>query len=241
MDSSDFVIFGVPHCVAIAATAVAAVFMVRLNRSPLVSPERKQRANVILAVILLISVSLDPLLTWLRYRESPDTVWRPVIETALPFYLCDVVSFVLAFALVRRRQRWAELGYLWGMAGTLQGLLTPTLKYSWDAPEYYAFFVQHGGVPVAAVTLAFGTALKPHPGAFGRVVFWSWMYLAVVYGLNRLLGANYGFLNAKPPVPSLLDYMGPYPWYFLTLQFVAFALYLLLLMPFRRRNIARGD
>ena len=128
-----------------------------------------------------------------------------------------------------------------GEDGTLQGLLTPTLQYSWDAPEYYAFFVQHGGVPVAAVTLAFGTALKPHPGAFGRVVFWSWMYLAVVYGLNRLLGANYGFLNAKPPVPSLLDYMGPYPWYLLTLQFVAFALYLLLLMPFRRRNIARGD
>lgn len=236
MDSSTFVPFGLPHCAALAVTAAATVFMVRLNRSPQVAPERKRRANVILAVILVISVSLDPLLTWLRYREYPDTVWRQVIETALPLYLCDVVSFVLAYALVRRRQRWAELGYIWGMAGTLQGLLTPTLQYSWDAPEYYAFFVQHGGVPVAALTLAFGTALKPQPNAFGRVVFWSWIYMLVVYGLNWLLGANYGFLNAKPSAATLFDYMGPYPWYLLTLQFVGFALYALLLIPFRRRG-----
>ena len=241
MDSSNFVPFGLPHCTALAVTAAATAFMVRLNRSPRVPPERKHRANVVLAVILVIAVSLDPLLTWLRYREDPDTVWRQVIETALPLYLCDVVSFVLAYALVRGRQRWAELGYIWGMAGTLQGLLTPTLKYSWDAPEYYAFFVQHGGVPVAALTLAFGTSLKPRPEAFGRVVFWSWMYMLVVYGLNWLLGANYGFLNAKPSVPTLFDYMGPYPWYLVTLQFVGFALYALLLIPFRHRRTVTPD
>ena len=241
MDSSDFVIFGLPHCVAIAATAAAAVFMVRLNRSPLVSPQRKHRANVVLAVILLTAVSLDPVLTWLRHRDNPDTVWQYVRESALPLYLCDVVSFVLAYALIRRRQRWAEMGYLWGMAGTLQGLLTPTLQYSWDSPEYYAFFAQHGGVPVAALALAFGTELKPNANAIGRAIFWSWMYLLVVYGLNWALSANYGFLNAKPPVPSLLDYMGPYPWYLLTLQFVGIALYLLLLIPFRRRMIPRKD
>ena len=153
----------------------------------------------------------------------------------MPLYLCDVVSFVLAYALIRRRQRWAEMGYLWGMAGTLQGLITPTLYFSWDTVEFYAFFAQHGGVPVAALTLAFGTELKPHHEAFGRAVFWSWIYMAIVYGLNWLLDANYGFLNAKPGVGTLFDYMGPYPWYLLTLQVIAFTLYLLLLLPFRQR------
>ena len=235
MDSRAFVTFGLPHCAAMAATVVAAIYMVRLNRSPSMTRERKHRANVILAVILITAVSLDPVLTWLRYRESPDTAARLVRETALPLYLCDVVSFVLAYALIRRRQRWAEMGYLWGMAGTVQGLITPTLHFSWDTVEYYAFFAQHGGVPVAALTLAFGTELKPHHEAFGRAVFWSWMYMAIVYGLNRLLDANYGFLNAKPGVGTLFDYMGPYPWYLLTLQVIAFTLYLLLLLPFRQR------
>ena len=60
--------------------------------------------------------------------------------------------------------------------------------------------------------------------------------MAGVYGLNHLLGANYGFINGKPVVGTLFDYMGPYPWYLITLQFVAFTFYFLLLLPFRKNG-----
>jgi hypothetical integral membrane protein (TIGR02206 family) len=235
MDDRDFVLFGLPHCVALAATVAASIYMVKLNRSPRVSPERKQRANVILGIILITAVLLDPPLTWLQYRDRRDTAWQQVRDVSLPLYLCDVVSLVLAYALIRRRQRWAEIGYLWGMAGTVQGLITPSLYFSWDAPQYYAFFAQHGGVPVAALALAFGTDLKPRSGAFVRAVFWSWVYIIVVGGLNFVISdkANYGFLKEKPGVGTMFDYMGPDYWYLLTLQGIAFTMYLLLLIPFR--------
>ncbi|MGC4016180.1 MAG: TIGR02206 family membrane protein [Luteolibacter sp.] len=238
MDSREFVPYGISHWTAIVATAVASIGMIRLNRSGKVAAVVKQRANTILAALLVIAVSLDPVLTWLRYRNAEDVALagRLVRETALPLYLCDVVSLVLAVALITRRQRWAEMGYFWGIAGTVQGLLTPTLYFDWDTPEYYAFFIQHGGVPVAALALVFGAGLVPQPGAFRRAVFWSWVYMAVVFGLNVLLGSNYGFLNHKPAVGTLFDYMGPEPWYLLTLQIVAFTLYGLLLLPFARRS-----
>lgn len=238
MDARAFELFGTAHCVALGATVIAAIHMVRLNRSPLVRPERKQRANAILGVILIVAVCLDPVLTWLRYKHDPALAARLVRESALPFYLCDVASIVLACALILRRQRFAEIGYLWGIAGTVQGLITPTLYFSWDTVEYYVFFAQHGGVPVAALAVAFGTNMKPQPGAFRRAVFWSWTYMLVVYGINCLLGANYGFINAKPGVSSLFDYMGPYPWCLLTLQAVAFVSYLLLLLPFQEEKLA---
>lgn len=239
MDARAFELFGLPHLAALATTVFASVSMVRLNLSPTVRPETKHRANVLLALILIAAVSLDPLLTWLRYRDNPGLAGKLVLETALPFYLCDVVSLVLACALIFRKQRWAEIGYLWGLAGTVQGLITPTLYFSWDTFEYYAFFAQHGGVPVAAFALAFGTGLRPQRGAFLRAVFWSWVYMLVVGGLNWLLNtlwplnANYGFLCDKPGVGTFFDYMGPYPWYLLNLQIIAFTLYLLLLIPFR--------
>ncbi|MES2981692.1 MAG: TIGR02206 family membrane protein [Verrucomicrobiota bacterium] len=236
MDTRAFETFGLPHCAAMAVTAIASIYMVWLNRSSSASPKSKHRANVILAFILIVAVSLDPILTWLRYDHNPDLAFRLVRETALPLYLCDVVSLVLAVALVTNRQRFAEMGYLWGIAGTVQGLITPTLYFSWDTIEYYAFFAQHGGVPVAALALAFGTKLSPQPGAFKRAVLWSWLYMIVVFGLNGLLGANYGFLNAKPKVGTLFDYMGPYPWCLVTLQFIAFTFYFLLLLPFRSRK-----
>lgn len=234
MDPRAFHCFGTSHWIAIFCTALASAGMIRLNLSPRISQSLKQRANTILAVILTLAVSIDPLLTWLRYRhaEDPMLAGKLIRETALPFYLCDVVSLVLAVALITRRQRWVEVGYLWGLAGTLQGLLTPTLYFDWDTPEYYAFFLQHGGVPVAALTLVFGAGIAPEPGAFRRIVLWSWVYMGVVMLVNVALRANYGFLNGKPDVGTLFDYMGPYPWYLLTLQAVAFTLYGLLLLPF---------
>ena len=235
MDYRAFETFGLPHCCAMAVSVMASVFMVRLNRSATASSARKHRANVILGVILVVAVALDPILTWLRYHDQPGLAPRLIRETALPFYLCDVVSLVLAYALITRHQRFAEMGYLWGIAGTVQGLISPTLYFSWDTAEYYAFFAQHGGVPVAALALAFGTPLGPQQGAFRRAIGWSWVYMLVVYCLNILFSANYGFLNAKPTVGTLFDYMGPYPWCLITLQLVAFTLYFLLLLPFRRK------
>jgi hypothetical integral membrane protein (TIGR02206 family) len=240
MDTRAFEIFGLPHCAAMAVTVIAAIGMVWLNRSGSVSSELKHRVNVILGIILIVAVMLDPILTWLRYDEKPILAAKLVRETALPLYLCDVVSLVLAYALIARKQRFAEMGYLWGIAGTVQGLITPTLYFSWDTPEYYAFFAQHGGVPVAALALAFGTSLRPQVGAFKRAIFWSWFYMAGVFVFNLLLNANYGFMNAKPAVGTLFDYMGPYPWYLITLQFIAFTFYFLLLLPFRKQNMSSG-
>ena len=216
MDSREFTAFGISHWAALVATALAAVGLIKLARSE--APEKiKRRAEIGLGILLILSVLADPLTNWMRYAwghgGSVGQALEMIHDNSYPFYLCDVVAVVLAVALFRRSQRLAEVGYLWGVAGTLQGLITPTLYYNWDAPEYYAFFIQHGGVPVAALLLVLGIGLKPEKGAFVRILIWSWVYMGIVIGLNALLGTNYGFLNGKPSVPTLFDYMGPYPWY----------------------------
>ncbi len=230
MDVREFQLFGLPHKTALAATVVGGIALLRYLRSS--APEaRKDLVCKIGGLCLLLAVAADPVLSYIRYGTGK------LIETSLPFYLCDVASILLAIALIFKKQRSAELGYFWGLAGTVQGLVTPTLYFSWDTAEYYAFFVQHGGVPVAAVALAFGAGLGPEKGGWTRAVCWSWVYIGAIYCLNLLLGTNYGFINAKPEVASLMDYMGPWPWYLLTLQAIAFTLYFLLYLPFWRKNV----
>lgn len=228
MDGREFQLFGVSHWLAIGATVLCGCLLVPWFRNPSVGQEHKLRARRILAAILGAAVVLDPILAWLRYADTPDFAWRMVLENALPLFLCDVASLLLVWALLSGRQRLAEVGYFWALAGTTQGLITPTLPFDWDSPEYYAFFAQHGGAPVAAAVLAFGVGLAPAKGYFLRMVCWSWGYMAVVMGFNALLGLNYGFLNGKPTTPSLLDRMGPWPYYLISLQVAAFSLYLAL-------------
>ena len=49
------------------------------------------------------------------------------------------------------------------------------------------------------------------------------VFLVIAFIYNILFDANYFWIMSKPPAGSLLDYMGPWPWYILTGQLVALA------------------
>ncbi|MGH2919846.1 MAG: TIGR02206 family membrane protein, partial [Solirubrobacteraceae bacterium] len=53
-----------------------------------------------------------------------------------------------------------------------------------------------------------------------------------------LTGGNYMFLRRKPD-DSLLDVMGPWPWYIATTGLLALAMFAALDAPFRRARVAR--
>ncbi len=227
MASFPFNPFGTAHCSAIAVTILAAILLTWYGRKS----KNAKTLSIIrytLGAILILSVSLDPILTLAREGLNAHG-WAKVKKDALPFYLCDVVSLILAFALFRKSSKLTEIGYLWAVAGTTQGLITPTLGFGPAHPEFYAFFLQHGGAPIAAIFLIWGLRIAPQNGAFKRAVIWSFAYVATIVPLNWLIGENYGFLNGLPPVPTLFDHMGPWPYYLITLHIIAYTLYFILL------------
>ena len=227
LSQPDFQLFGLAHNLMILVTLSLALGLTRCARS---KPDEKilKRVRCTMAGLLVIAVALDPLLTLRRYGMG-EFGWGLVIDSSLPLYLCDVVSLFLAYALITKSQRITEIGYLWGCAGTIQGLITPTLFFDWKTIEFYIFFLQHGGVPIAAIFLVWGLRITPQKGAWIRALYWSWGYMAIVMTINWAIGKNYGFLNGLPEVHTLFNYMGPYPFYLITLQIVAFILYFVLL------------
>jgi hypothetical integral membrane protein (TIGR02206 family) len=62
----------------------------------------------------------------------------------------------------------------------------------------------------------------------------AWASVAAIG--NAITGGNYMFLSEKPQTASLLDYMGPWPWYIISSALLALALFKLLDLPFRRRS-----
>jgi uncharacterized membrane protein YwaF len=53
--------------------------------------------------------------------------------------------------------------------------------------------------------------------------------------VNWALGTNFGFLAHKPVNPSLLDAMGPWPFYILGQALLALLFFVLLTIPFVKR------
>jgi hypothetical integral membrane protein (TIGR02206 family) len=152
---------------------------------------------------------------------------------ALPFQLCDAAIFVSAFALWFRWQLLAEITYFWGLAGTIQAIFTPDLAQHFPTFPFIQYYVAHGGVVAAALLLVVGLGQWPRRNAVVWIVPITIAYAAFVGLLDAITGADYLYLRAKPASATLLDLMGPWPWYIGWAALIGVALFLILDAPFR--------
>jgi hypothetical integral membrane protein (TIGR02206 family) len=157
-----------------------------------------------------------------------------VLAQSLPLQLCDVAIFVAAAALWTRIPILVEVTYFWGLAGTVQALLTPDLPQRFPSYPYWQYYIAHGGVVAAALILVVGLRVHPRPWAVVRVAGLTLVYAGILLAVDTAAGANYMYLRVKPPSPTLLDVLGPWPWYIGCATLIAFALFAALDAPFRR-------
>jgi hypothetical integral membrane protein (TIGR02206 family) len=221
--------FAGEHVAALAATASVATLSIR---------EARARPG---AWIVVFSRALAVLMLAAYVTENVAIVVRGTwaLERSLPLHLTDVVTIIAALALWSPRPLLFELAYFWGLTASLQAVLTPDLDSAFPSLFFFTYFATHCGAVVAALFLAWGCGLVPRSGAVGRV-FVATATFAVVAGLGDLLtGGNYMFLREKPEAASLLDLMGPWPWYILTGALLAVAMFAALDLPFRGRRQAR--
>lgn len=222
--SHPFIPFGPSHLTAIALALLVPLALALLARHEHLGRHADRIARVALAALLALGWAL-----WYGLSLSRGELH---LDNGLPMNLCDWAEIALVVALLTRHQFAYELGYFWGLGGTLQGVLTPTIYYDFPDPQFVFFFIQHGGVVAALLYLTLGTRLRPTFASLPRVIGASLGYLAVAALVDWLLGVNYGFLRAKPAGQNLLTVMSPWPWYIPELVAAGMVFVLLYYAPF---------
>ena len=209
------------HVGAVVVIAVAtAVLVVLARRGP--GPWLKM-----LALVLV----LDEVSWWVYLLAGGQP--GSVLAQSLPLQLCDVAIFVTAAALWARAPLLVEVTYFWGLAGTLQALLTPDLPQHFPSYPYFQYYIAHGGVVASALLLVVGLRIHPRPGSLLRMAAVTLAYVALVGVVDAITGADYMYLRAKPPSATLLDVLGPWPWYLLGATAIGLVLFAVLDAPFR--------
>ena len=229
--SHPFVPFGPSHLTAIALTLGLPLALALLARHEHLGRHADRVTRIALAVFMGVG--------WLCWFAL--TGWRGELHLAngLPMNLCDWAEVALIVALLTRNQFAYELGYFWGLGGTLQGVLTPTTHWDFPDPAFIFFFIQHGGVVAALLYLTLGTRLRPTLASLKRVVIATFLYLGVVALVDWALGLNYGFLREKPHGQNMLSFMSPWPWYIPELVAAGFLFVLLYYSPFALLDLSR--
>jgi len=163
------------------------------------------------------------------------------LNNILPLHLCDVAALTAGFGILTRHSLLCELTYCWGLAGTMQGLITPNLGWTFPHPMFWSFFLHHGVIVIIALYLPLAMKWRPQPGVVPRIIFWNQVYFFTAIAVNTTLKTNFGYLSEKPEVASPLDYLGDWPIYLIWLQVLSAIVMTCLLLPFSRTiNIWRS-
>jgi hypothetical integral membrane protein (TIGR02206 family) len=135
------------------------------------------------------------------------------LGNALPMNLCDWATIALLVTLITPNLKAFELAYFWAFAGTIQGLVTPDVNFSFPEPQFVVFFLGHAAIIAAALYLALGTRMRQVPQSLPRVIGWTLVYAVTASAVDWTLGTNYGFFRAKPTHATFFDLMGAWPYY----------------------------
>lgn len=216
------------HVVVLIATAALSglvVWLPRMRPGSWIVPASRALAALILAGLIADHIAAAAIGRW-------------TLRTYLPLHLSDAATIVTVVALWTAHPRLVELTYFWGLTASLQATITPELGDAFPELLFFTFFVTHAGIVVAALLLVVGRRLAPRLGAVRRA-FAATLAVALVAAVGCLAtGGNYMFLRDKPS-GSLLDLMGPWPWYIVGAGVLALALFTALDVPFRRRPPSR--
>ncbi len=204
-----FKLFGFTHLATIAVIFTLACVLTGIARNKKLQPWVNP-VSAILAVILLS----NEIIWWIVAINLK--FWS--LRWGLPLQICDLVIFATAYSLMRHRQWVWDLAYFWGLGGTLQAVLTPDMSFTFPHYYFFKFFITHGGVVIAVIFLAAGRGRPIDHFSVWRVFGITNIYAILAGIFNGVTGANYLYLCQKPAHPSILDHLGPWPWYLLGLE-----------------------
>ncbi len=214
------------------ALAIAVVVFCFFSIAPRYWPQSWSRPFLYGLALLLVGNEVS----YIIYRLLTGS-WT--VQNGLTLYICDVAAYVGAAALVSEKPLLVELTYFWAFAGTLQSLLTPDNTASLFTFGYDQFYIDHIGVIAAACFLVIGLRCYPRKGSVVRVTLLTLLFIGVDALVDIFTNSNYMYLHRKPSQSSLLNVMGPWPFYLGTVAVLAVLVFLALDSPFwkgRRRE-----
>jgi len=220
--STGFESFSIQHFSALFVFGMityAAITKGKASEEPV-----KSNIGLVLAGLTFSSLIIEAIvkMAWGTYDALVD----------LPFFMCDLVAMVLPFVLYSQNRKWIGILYFWALAGTLQALITPDIEAGFPSFHYFRYFITHAGIVTAVLYTVIVKRVNIGWQDFINAIVYAQVYLVGAHTVNQAMGSNYAYTMQKPPGPSILDMMGPWPWYIFWGEVVMIMLFLILLVPF---------
>jgi hypothetical integral membrane protein (TIGR02206 family) len=222
-NNGNFKNFGWEHGLAFTGCIIFIIFILRTAKTSW----NGEQQRLYITIICGFGAFMQLFKLFYRYSEG---IMNPA--TDLPLHLCNLMTLLIPIVMwYKWRTMWA-ITFFWIMAGCAQSIFTPTLTESLPHYEAIRYWAVHAVIILGALygTYVFGWTLTWQDAV--RSAIGINVLAMILYPINLALGANYMYLNAKPPGKTFYDLLGPWPDYIFMLEFVVAFAFALVLIPF---------
>lgn len=155
------------------------------------------------------------------------------VAYSLPLHLCRLAAILAVVMLITNSKQVYQIVYFIGLGAAVPALVSPDLSgYNFPHFAFFKFFINHSGIVTAVIYMTLIEGYRPQFKSIVKTLIGLNLYAGVIFLFNSLVGGNYLYLQTKPPSPSIMDYLGSWPWYIINLELIAVGLFLVYYLPF---------
>lgn len=155
------------------------------------------------------------------------------LKASLPLELCDISTIISAIMFTCKSYNLYEIVYFWGMAGSLEALITPDLGiYTFPHFIFFQFFLSHGSIIILCLFMTFVYGYRPNFKSLIKSLLVLNIYAGFIGIYDKLMDTNIMYLCKKTQDTSIMSFLGPWPWYLISLELIAIVSCVLCLIPF---------
>ncbi|HEX5564435.1 MAG TPA: TIGR02206 family membrane protein [Sporosarcina sp.] len=225
---SQFVMFSFVHISALVLiTFIVFLLFSQRKRLQMNVPRLKKAEHTFGLSLLAIDITYH---LWLI------STGRWGLDDALPLELCSISLFVSVVLLLTGNRHLIDFVIFAGIGGALQALATPVLDMNFPHFRFFHFFYTHAGIILTGLYFVWVKGYEPTFKGVVKTMLIINALLPCIIAINWLVDGNYMFLHMKPQNGSLLDFLGPYPWYILSLEAMAFIIFTVIWLLLRKKD-----
>ena len=223
--NNPFEMFSANHLIIIATLVIvsAGIFLFRKRLRAM-----DWRFSEIGLAVLLIIFELAYHFWMIR-----NGIWN--VSHSIPLELCNISLLLTIILLLTRKKLVYEILLFTGLLGATQALATPLLHYDFPHFRFFHFFFTHLMMIWVPIYFTWVKGYRPTIWSVAKLLVFLNVLMPIVMAINKLVNGNYMFLSHKPASASLLDVLGPYPYYIFSMEGLLVFLSLIVWLLFRER------
>ena len=218
-----FILFSNDHLITVGIGFISCILLVFLG----FFTEKKATFAKIVAIAVL-GVKIAELL--FRHHYYGETV-----AELLPLHLCPIVIILSIFMMFFHSEVLFQPVYFWSI-GAFFAILMPDIRDGMSNFASQSFFITHFFILFSTAYAFVHFRFRPTKAGF-LCSFLLLVTLAfIMYFVNNKLGTNFLYVNHPPVTKSLMDFMGPWPYYIFSLAGIDIAISFFMYLPFRKNK-----